>query len=476
VNRNSTTLGRFGLAGLGSLADRLTLETEERGIPGFRRPVVEIPPAPPGERLFRRDESVGRRGGWQDLTPLAGGRLDSAAPILVYRLRTGIPVPLRLRLRRFLSCESGAAWDLTLNILARLEDPAAFLGSPLLEMLDCRGRISPEDLSGWLCDRISPGLHDAIAGRNVKDLQDPIATPVFFWQDVIGCQGSAQGLGLTLDTAPVWSPAKEHEEDSRRRERQTQSRREPPHETTGDRSPLIEGLLQGVQDGRQSFAEACFESEKEGLHDRFVTAAACRLLGRPTERFAEDQIRRARRRGAAFTIRVGSGVISTRRSILPQTVPHHPDFPVLAVHIGSHIGLRLCPPHDGCLTLINPGTSGRFFLLTPNDNATVLRVKGGRVVDSTMMIPGTPQIQHGPPGEEYVVAFVTPEPLFTAEELARDQKGGLSRTCPDLAECLAPQRHIAPGRIIDLEKALERLEPGSWSMGFLRYLVVGQSR
>ncbi|MFM7102409.1 MAG: DUF4384 domain-containing protein, partial [Verrucomicrobiota bacterium] len=194
--------------------------------------------------------------------------------------------------------------------------------------------------------------------------------------------------------------------------------------------------------------------------------------------FAEDWLRRGREAGNLFNLSCRRAVQRQTRSILPNTVPHEPSFPTRRLAIGSPIELFLTAPRDGYLTLINPGTSGDFYLLTPNDNALDLRATAGRTLSSAELVPGVNLRQEPPEGQEYLVAFVTPTPLFTRAELEVDSAEGLSRECPYLSRRdgrpvpVQPMRHGAAARVKAMERQLEGLPAGSWSVGFLRYLVV----
>lgn len=244
---------------------------------------------------------------------------------------------------------------------------------------------------------------------------------------------------------------------------------------------LVE-ILKLIREGRVPPAQGWFEADAAGVQGPLVQlmkASGQQPDGLPaTALFAEDWLRRGREAGNLFNLRCRRAVQRQTRSILPNTVPHQPSFPTRGLAIGSPIELLLTAPRDGYLTLINPGTSGDFYLLTPNDEALDLRAAAGRTLSSAELMPRREFRQHGPEGQEYLVAFVTPTPLFSRAELEVDSADGLSRECPYLSRrdgrpvSVQPLRHVAAARVKAMERQLEGLPAGSWSVGFLRYLVV----
>jgi hypothetical protein len=236
------------------------------------------------------------------------------------------------------------------------------------------------------------------------------------------------------------------------------------------REQLVQQLVQQLDSGQRPAAEVYFQADAAGVHDQ-VYQQAQKNTSRPgMDQFAEKWLKLGRAAGRCFSV--------VRRGALTRNMVGAGwgggAFSTLQVEIGEPNHLELSAPQAGHLTLINPGTSGDFYLLTPNDDATaVIAERGQRLTSPGELIPRGLPPQNGPTGEEYLVAFVTPQPLFDQAELATtDHPLGLSRWDPASNGSVAPFRHIAPQRIARLEQQLAALPPGSWSVGVLRFLVV----
>ena len=93
------------------------------------------------------------------------------------------------------------------------------------------------------------------------------------------------------------------------------------------------------------------------------------------------------------------------------------------LRIGDSTSMRFTAPIDGYISIVNLGTSGRYWLITPSGGSnpvrpTAARVKSGR----EYRVPGgelyrAELYEDGPAGWEEYVALITPRPLFSESEL-----------------------------------------------------------
>lgn len=253
---------------------------------------------------------------------------------------------------------------------------------------------------------------------------------------------------------------------------------------------LAQNLLRELTSGVYRPGDIWLQAEALGVHPELYAlwqenVGSTGASAYRTVRFTEGLIVAARTRATRFSVlRVGAEMMeATPRNLVgggeipPLGKTGDQAFAVPVVRIGARHGFRLLAPREGHVTLINPGTSGDFYLLTPNDDAPSIRAKRGDLLEVPgRLIPKGLPAQAGPPGEETLVALVTAEPLFTAEELAApDETGGLTRWDPCSRTDVVPFRHIAGERIDALEERLLALPPRSWAVGVLKYLVIPQS-
>lgn len=236
-----------------------------------------------------------------------------------------------------------------------------------------------------------------------------------------------------------------------------------------------EDIVMGVQDDTvlNSAAEAAapaMAAADTHLHQPLLQQTEKTIAPLKTVLFTEKWLRLGRDAGRSFSL--------TRKGALTSNMAGTDDgsgaFSTLQVKIGDANYLELLASQAGHVTLINPGTSGDFYLLTPNDGApSVVAQAGQRLTSPGALIPGGLPCQDGPIGEEYLVAFITPQPIFDPAELgAPDHPMGLSRWDPETNGPIAPFRHIAPERIARMEQQLAALPSGGWAVAVLRYRVV----
>ncbi len=234
---------------------------------------------------------------------------------------------------------------------------------------------------------------------------------------------------------------------------------------------LVKKILAG-----QSPADVFAEADSAGLHQETLDRIEPKTPRLRTALFAERYLELGRRTGRQFTI-IRRGV-RTRNLVSAHRASSKSGgtggYTQLQVRMGEPNYLEFLAPQAGHVTLINPGTSGDFYLLTPNDEAPSVPVNSGdRLTAPGRLIPKGLGPQSGPPGDEYLLALITPEPLVRPEDLAQpNQRGGLSRLDPESGGDIAPFRHLHPDLMTRIEQQLEALPADSWSAGVLRYLVV----
>jgi hypothetical protein len=93
--------------------------------------------------------------------------------------------------------------------------------------------------------------------------------------------------------------------------------------------------------------------------------------------------------------------------------------------IGQALTLRLKALHDGYLTLLHIGTSGRTYLFAPNthlapDQAVIKRGEMYRL-PGPMLLPGINLVDEGPPGWEHFIAVLSPRSLLDMAWLVQQE-------------------------------------------------------
>lgn len=136
---------------------------------------------------------------------------------------------------------------------------------------------------------------------------------------------------------------------------------------------------------------------------------------------------------------------------------------VQSLAIGRSLSFELISGRDGCMTVLNLGTSGKIYVHLPN--ALVGDRSSHVESDRTYRIPG-PELfpwkydyrEEGPAGWEHIAGIVSDEPVVPAQALAR-------------STVEAPIVLLQPDEIETLRARLEDMRPDSWSVGVLSFFV-----
>ncbi|MBL9128010.1 MAG: DUF4384 domain-containing protein [Verrucomicrobiales bacterium] len=154
-----------------------------------------------------------------------------------------------------------------------------------------------------------------------------------------------------------------------------------------------------------------------------------------------------------------------------QTAPTGSVPPVLTtetLRIGSPAGFEIHSRRPGYLTVINPGTTGKFWLLVPNTYRAGVRIEA----DRTYSLPGDDALpprnldaaglefaEGGPVGPEYIVAIVSDQPLIDPAILAR-------------ADPPSPFVRLHAEDLAAIRKRLDDLGTDGWASGVAEFRVV----
>ena len=141
------------------------------------------------------------------------------------------------------------------------------------------------------------------------------------------------------------------------------------------------------------------------------------------------------------------------------------EFDTQFVH--EKVDFEFASPRSGYVTVINPGTSGKFWLHVPNAHCPMPRIEGGRTyqVPGPELLPedkleaaGLAFYESGPAGWEYIVVIVSDEPLMEAAVLGRSREQ-------------APAIELSPAELQGALDRLERMGRGQWAAGVARFRV-----
>lgn len=138
--------------------------------------------------------------------------------------------------------------------------------------------------------------------------------------------------------------------------------------------------------------------------------------------------------------------------------------------IRERVDFEFLSPRSGYVTIINPGTSGAFFLHAPNGYRTSPYIEAGKLyhVPGPEILPeeelrrnGLAYYEGGPPGWEYLVVIVSDEPLVQEKLLVRS----------------APRRPIielSQDEMQEIVDCLDGLEREKWAAGMAQFRVENQ--
>jgi hypothetical protein len=136
--------------------------------------------------------------------------------------------------------------------------------------------------------------------------------------------------------------------------------------------------------------------------------------------------------------------------------------------IGTKLKFKLTSNRAGHVTVINAGTSGRFWLLVPSAGARSARISRERNYDlpGEELLPASwsgPLEEGGPSGEwEHVIAIVSDEPLL-APEFLEDRFRHFGRG--DLLELTIPE-------LAEVHRRLAKWPESAWSAGVVSFEVL----
>lgn len=131
------------------------------------------------------------------------------------------------------------------------------------------------------------------------------------------------------------------------------------------------------------------------------------------------------------------------------------------------VDFEFTSPRSGYVTVINPGTSGKFWLHVPNVKRPLPRIEAGRAyqVPSPELLPedkleaaGLAYFERGPAGWEYIVVIVSDEPLMEATVVARSRDQ-------------APVIELSPAELQGALDRLERMGRDHWASGVAKFRV-----
>ncbi len=149
------------------------------------------------------------------------------------------------------------------------------------------------------------------------------------------------------------------------------------------------------------------------------------------------------------------------RGFLTRDVKYKKDVPTL--RIDDSIAMEIVSPIDGYVSILNLGTSGKYWLLTPNglvapkdafiNKGESVRAPGGALYPDEMY-------EGGPEGWEEFVVLVSKEPLFDGYERF------------NLVDRENPFAELSTERLNRLLEQLETLDENDWAVGTVGVNVV----
>jgi hypothetical protein len=131
------------------------------------------------------------------------------------------------------------------------------------------------------------------------------------------------------------------------------------------------------------------------------------------------------------------------------------------------VDFEFTSPRSGYVTVINPGTSGKFWLHVPNAFCPTPRIEEGRTyeVPGPELLPedklkaaGLDYYENGPAGWEYIVVIVSDEPLMETAVAGRSRDK-------------APVIELSPAELQGALDLLERMGRDHWAAGVAKFRV-----
>jgi hypothetical protein len=227
------------------------------------------------------------------------------------------------------------------------------------------------------------------------------------------------------------------------------------------------GLLLQLLDENIS-TSGCYEAGG-WLQAAEISAADLDALGYPTPQLFIDLLRKKAvmdhdlvqlRKGDAqvYSLAIRDGVAGVEADTVR----------VLALPVNTPVQFEFTTGKAGYVTLINPGTSGRFWLHVPNGFAPAPRVAAGQIcrIPGPELLPadalsraGLDYREKGPSGWEYLAVIISDQPLLDPSIVNRSQPQ-------------APIVLLGHGEIQAIETRLRSLPSEAWTAGVLSFRVV----
>jgi hypothetical protein len=141
------------------------------------------------------------------------------------------------------------------------------------------------------------------------------------------------------------------------------------------------------------------------------------------------------------------------------------EFDTLAVH--EKVDFEFASPRPGFVTIINPGTSGKFWLHVPNAYRLMPRIEARLTyqVPGPELLPedkleavGLDYYENGPAGWEYIVVIVSDEPLMETAVASRSRD-------------MAPVIELSPAELQGALDRLDRMGRDHWAAGVAKFRV-----
>jgi len=205
---------------------------------------------------------------------------------------------------------------------------------------------------------------------------------------------------------------------------------------------------------KQAAAEGIEDFKRLAEHTAGVSASTLDITGHATPR---EQLLAIGREKAAFC---GSEVALIKHGFTSRDLAGNR---IDALSIGSRIHFTLQTARAGYVSILNIGTSGTVYLLTPNGLVPPRIAK--TAAPAMVPFPGPPFFpidnlwENGPPGWEDMLVIISDEPLFSPADLVT-------------ASARSPEVVITSLMMESLISRLQALEPECWSAGLLGFLVV----
>ncbi len=205
---------------------------------------------------------------------------------------------------------------------------------------------------------------------------------------------------------------------------------------------------------KNAAAEGIEDVKRVADHAAGLSASTLAIAGEASPR--EMLLALAREKSAAS----GGEVRLIKHDLVSRDIGSHR---VDSLHIGQSVDFTLQSTRAGYVSILNIGTSGTTYLLTPNGVVAPEAAKTG--APAMVRFPGAPYFpvpnlwENGPPGWEDMLVIISDSPLFAPADLA-------------CASTHAPEVVLSAAMLETLLGRLQALTPESWSAGLLGFRVL----